>query len=137
MDRALHLKFLKEIAATTHAQGWAVGDINTLTFLQTVNAWGFPLYPDITAILNDATDLYAELVQFVGIHDTSLRQPESWLGTWRHPCTKRIYLDITTSLPDLDDAVVAARATNSRSERKIEAVYNSFLDETLFLSSLS
>ena len=137
MTRASHHKFLKEIAATTHAQGWAVGDVNTLTFLQTVNAWGFPLYPDKTAILDDATDLYAELVKFVDIHDTPLRQPKAWLGTWRHPHTKRVYLDITTSLPDLDDAVAAARAINKRSIRKIEAVYNSFLDETLFLSTLS
>ena len=114
-----------------------MGDVKTLTFLETVNAWGFPLYPDETVVLGGETDVYVELVEFVAENSEFLRQPGAWLGTWCHPKTGYIYLDITTSLPKLGDALKAARAINSRSTRKIEAIYNSSLGETLFLTSLS
>ena len=136
MARASHCKFLKKVAETTHRRGWAVGDINTLTFLQTVDAWGFPLYPDETVILSETTDLYSELANFMEANGALLRQPEAWLGTWCHPKTSRIYLDVTTSLPDLDSAVSAVQTINSRSTRKIEAIYNSALNEALFLTPL-
>ena len=99
----------------TLEQGWAVGDVKTLTFLETVNAWGFPLYPDKTVILEKDTDIYSKLVEFVDKNGEFLRHPEAWLGTWCHPKTGCIYLDITTSLPELGDALEAARA-------KIEAI---------------
>jgi hypothetical protein len=62
-----------------------------------------------------------------------LREADSWLGTWINPHTGEYYLDITTSRQDLAEAQATARAISLREGRKIVALYNSKLDQTVYL----
>lgn len=133
MDAAVNSHYLEKVVTLTLEQGWAVSKPRTGTFLQPTDAWGFPRHPDETAILPPDADLKAALAAFVTANAALLDEPNCWLGTWVNPETNAIYLDVTTSCQTLGEVLEVTAEINARSRRKIIAVYNSALDETIYL----
>lgn len=133
MDTATNPGYLERVGTLTLEQGWAVSNPVTGTFLQPTDLWGFPKYPDQTVILPPDADLKAALTAFVTANAALLDEPNCWLGTWVHPETNEIYLDVTTSCRTLGEALELTSKINARSKRKIVAVYNSALDRTIYL----
>ena len=131
--RTTWLTYLKKIQELTLAQGWAVSKPNTEEFLRPINAWGFPKYPDRTVILPPVIDFGLALEAFIRANTAQLEEPDCWLGTWQHPRTGDIYLDVTTSCAQLSEALELTARSNAVSKRKIIAVYNSQLDKTVYL----
>ena len=130
---AAYAAYLNEVQNLTREQGWAVSNPSTGKFLQQINAWGFPKYPDHTVILPPDANLVTALESFIVANKPFLEETNNWLGTWVHPGTGDVYIDVTTSCKDLDEALRLTAQTNATSKRKIIAVYNSSLNETVYL----
>jgi hypothetical protein len=73
------------------------------------------------------------LKSFISANETFLREPDCWLGTWINPQTRCLYLDITTSCRDLDEARKLALDISAHEGRRIVAIYNSKRKETVYL----
>lgn len=127
-------RFLSEVATITLERGWAVGSVVTLQFLPVVDAWGYPKYPDRTLILEPESELMGPLRQFIATNRALLIEPNCWLGTWVHPDTQRVFLDVTTSTEGLLAALEAVGVINRRSQRAVLAIYNSAQNKTVFLA---
>ncbi len=126
-------RYLERVRELTLECGWAVSNPVTEEFLHRADAWGFPKYPDRTVILPPDADLIAALESFVVTNTVFLQEANCWLGTWVHPETGKIYLDVTTSCKGLEAALRQVTRINSVSKRQIIAIYNSSLDKTLYL----
>ena len=74
-----------------------------------------------------------ELKKFIRANEPLLREPDCWLGTWINPQTHCFYLDIATSVSDLDEAKKIALETGIREGRKIVALHNSERNEIVYL----
>lgn len=133
MDAPANPHYLEKVEALTLERGWAVSRPKTGSFLGPTDAWGFPKYPDRTVIVPPDADLAAALAAFTSANAVFLDEPNCWLGTWVHPGTGEVYLDVTTSRRALGEVLEVTAQINARSERKIIAVYNSALDETVYL----
>ena len=118
---------------TTLERGWAVAKPKTGAFLPPTDAWGFPKYPDRTITLPPDADLVTALAAFIRSNALFLDEKNCWLGTWVNPETKNVYLDITTSCTDLDEALRVTARINAASRRKIIAVDNSSMGEIVYL----
>lgn len=118
-----HRAYLNKMQLTLE-QGWAVSNPYTREFLPKVGAWGFPKHPDRTVILPPTSDLVVSLATFVTANSLFFGD-DLWLGTWIYPRTGEVYLAITTSCLQF--------LTPSLSKRQIISVYNSQLDETVYL----
>jgi hypothetical protein len=125
--------YVLNVATTTLEKGATASKLDTYQFLAPVDAWGFPKYPGKTVILPPEANLVEALKTFIADNETYLREADSWLGTWINPHTGEYYLDITTSRQDLAEAQATARAISLREGRKIVALYNSKLDQTVYL----
>lgn len=77
--------------------------------------------------------MLASLETFTKANAPFLKETNCWLGTWVHPGTGYVYLDVTTSCTDLHETLRAVARINAASKRKIIAVYNSSRDETVYL----
>ena len=121
------------IAAATLKDGGAAFELNSYRFLEPMDIWSFPKYPNRTAILPGTTDLIAALGDFITKNERFLREPDCWLGTWIHPQTGDLYLDIATGREDLDEARQSALEASQRDRRKIVAIYNSHKKLTIYL----
>lgn len=117
----------------TLEQGWAVSNPATEEFLRQADAWGFPKYPDRTVILRPDADLTAVLEAFIVTNTVFLQEHSCWLGTWVRPATGDVYLDVTTSCKDLNEALRVVSRINVASKRQIIALHNSRLDKTVYL----
>jgi hypothetical protein len=126
-------KYVLNVATATLEKGVTASKLDTYQFLAPVDAWGFPKYPGRTVILPPEADLVEALKAFITDNESALREADSWLGTWINPHTGQYYLDITTSRQDLAEARATARAISLREGRKIVALYNSKLDQTVYL----
>jgi len=126
-------RYILEVAIATLEQGMTASKLETYRFLPPVDAWGFPKYPGRTVILPPGADLSEELVKFVEANEPHLREPDCWLGTWINPHTQHCYLDITTSCRCLEEARRVAMELSTKGGRKIVAIYNAKLDETVYL----
>lgn len=125
--------YLQEIAATTLTDGGAAFKLDTCHFLQPMDVWEFPKYPNQTAILPSNIDLVEALRGFISTNERFLRERDCWLGTWINPPTREFYLDVTTSCKDLDEAKKMALEASRRDGRKIVAIYNSKRKLTVYL----
>jgi hypothetical protein len=126
-------KYVLEVAITTLEQGGAASNLDTYQFLPPMDVWGFPKYPSKTAILPPDVDLVAELKGFISAHESLLRGPDCWLGTWINPRNQHFYLDIATGCQDLSTARRTALEISAREGRRIVALYNSKRHETIYL----
>ncbi len=97
------------------------------------DAWDFPKYPGRTVVLRPDADLIAALGSFIVSNTVFLQEENCWLGTWVHPETGKIYLDVTTSCKSLEAGLRQVARINSVSKRQIIAMYNSSLGKTLYL----
>lgn len=125
--------YVREIAAATLANGGAAFHLDTLQFLPPLDIWSFPKYPGKTIILPSDINLEQALKNYIATNTASLREPNCWLGTWIHPETREFYLDITTGCSDLKVAKRLALEASRRDGRKIVAIYNSKLKQTIYL----
>ncbi len=125
--------YLERVRELTLEQGWTVSSPVTEGFLRQADAWGFPKYPDRTVILPPDADLIAALGSFIVTNTVFLQETNCWLGTWVHPDKGDIYLNVTTSCKELGEALHTVARINAASKRNIIAVYNSSLDETVYL----
>jgi hypothetical protein len=126
-------KYVLEVAITTLENGGTVSKSDTYQLLPPADDWKFPKYPNKTAILPPEIDLVDELKRFISENEHLLREPDCWLGTWINPQTHCFYLDITTSVVDLDEAKKMALEIGNREGRKIVALYNSGRNEIVYL----
>ena len=125
--------YINEVAAATREQGGVTSKPATGQLLPPVDEWGFPKYPGRTLILPPCVDLARELKRFVAENEKLLEEPNCCLGTWVNPRTLHIYVDITTSRKDLEEARRVARERSSAEGRQIVALYNSERKETEYL----
>lgn len=98
-----------------------------------MDAWQFPKYPGKTVILPPEIDQPVELIKFISLNVVLLMEPDCWLGPWINPQTRHFYFDITTSCDGSEEARRAALDISARQGRKIVAVYNSKLNEIVYL----
>ncbi len=125
--------YLERVRELTLEQGWTVSSPVTEGFLRQADAWGFPKYPDRTVILPPDADLIAALGSFIVTNTVFSQETNCWLGTWVHPETGKIYLDVTTSCKGLEATLRQVAQINTVSKRQIIAIYNSSLDKTVYL----
>ena len=126
-------RYILDVVIATLENGGSASRIDTYQFLTPVDTWRFPKYPSKTAILPPDACLSMELKKFIDVNKTFLQEPECWLGTWINPYTRHFYLDVTTSCKDLEIARKTAIDISSKEGRKIVAIYNSKLDQTVYL----
>ncbi len=133
LERYYFEKYLLEVAITTLEKGISASKVDLYQFLAPTDSWGFPKYPDKTAILPPESDLVAELRAFINLNRIYLLEADSWLGTWIHPSSRSCYIDITMSCESLEEARKKAHERSKEGGRKIVALYNSKRDQTLYL----
>jgi hypothetical protein len=126
-------KYISSIAAATVKSGGVAFKLDTCRFLEPTDIWSFPKYPGRTVILPSNVDLLEALAEFISRNERFLNEPDCWLGTWIHPQTGDLYLDIATGCEDLDEAQQKALEASQRDGRKIVAIYNSKRKETIYL----
>jgi len=126
-------RYVLDVAIATLERGMTASKLDTYQFLPPVDAWGFPKYPGRTVILPPDANLLEELRRFIEANETYLREPGCWLGTWVNPHTRHCYLDITTSCKDMEKARKMAMDLSAKEGRRIVAIYNSKLDQTVYL----
>ena len=126
-------RYILGVAIATLENGGSASKIDTYQFLTSVDTWRFPKYPGKTVILPPDVCLTLELEKFIRTNEIYLQEPECWLGTWINPRTKQYYLDISTSCKDLEIARKTAIEISLKAGRKIVAIYNSELEQTVYL----
>lgn len=126
-------RYVLDVAIKTLEKGGTASNLATYHFLSPVDAWRFPKYPSKTVILPPDKNLLSELKKFIEANEAFLREPDCWLGTWINPHTKHYYLDITTSCKELEHAKRTAIGISKKEGRKIVAIYNSKLEQTVYL----
>jgi len=126
-------KFLLDIISQTIDRGGVSTDIKSQAILPPANTWSFPKYPSKTRILPPDLDLQKELEKFIDKNEELLLEEGCFLGIWINPNTKNYYLDITTSVEDLEKAKKVAKKISRKEGRKIVSIYNSHLDKTIYL----
>jgi hypothetical protein len=136
LERYRFERYVLDVCIATMERGGVTSKLDTLQFLSPVDAWALPKYPDKTVILPPQVDLQEELMAFIQANEACLRQPDCWLGTWVEPDTCNYYLDITSLCLCLEDAMHEATVRNRRARRKIVALYNFKLSQTVYLNTL-
>ncbi|MCD6476507.1 MAG: hypothetical protein J7K85_09665, partial [Anaerolineaceae bacterium] len=126
-------RYIQDVVVSTLENGGSASRIDTYQLLKPEDVWRFPKYPGKTAILPPDVCLSVELEKFIEVNGTYLREPECWLGTWINPQTKHCYLDITTGCKNLEKAQQAALDISKKEGRKIVAIYNSKLEQIVYL----
>ena len=126
-------RYVLDVAIKTLEKGGTASSLDAYQFLSPVDAWCFPKYPSKTVILPPDMNLLNELKKFIEVNETFLRESNCWLGTWVNSHTKHCYLDITTSCKDLESAKQMAIDISIKDGRKIVAIYNSKLEQTVYL----
>jgi hypothetical protein len=126
--------YILDICIATIERGGVTSKIDTGQFFSSTEAWGLPKYPDRTVILPPETDLVQEIMTFISVNESYLREPDCWLGTWIDPSTGHCYLDITAIYSCLEDARREAIFLSQNAQRKIVALYDFKREETVYLS---
>lgn len=133
IEKFLFERYILDVAITTLEKGGSASRPETFQFLQPTDVWRFPKYPGKTVILPPDADLLEGIKQFIELNQAHLQESDCWLGTWINPHSKHCYLDISTSRSDLEDSRQAALAISEKEGRKIVAMYNSKLEQTVYL----
>ena len=125
--------YLALVALRTIEEGGITSHPVTYTFLEPIDAWGFPQYPSKTVIVPPSSILFDAIQAFVEQNMHYFLKSEVWFGTWIHPQTNACYLDITTSHENLNTARRLAQEASEQEGRKIVALYNSLRRQTIYL----
>lgn len=125
--------YLENVVARTLKEGGTASHPFHCKFLPVRDLWSFPKYPSKTAILPPTVDLLDALKDFISRNEPFLRETDCWLGTWINPNTGEYYLDIATGMADLSEAQRAAKQAGENEGRKIVAIFNPQLHQTIFL----
>lgn len=125
--------YVQALASRTRQEGGTASKPAARKFLPPRDLWCFPKYPAQTSILPPDVDLHATLTAFLAAHEGALAEEDCWLGTWVHPQTGEIYLDVSTGIADLEAARTAARQYGTREGRPVVAMFNPLRNETVFL----
>lgn len=133
LERYYLEKFIFEVSIATLEHGGVTSNLRTYQFLDPIDAWALPRYPEKTLILLPGTDISANLRHFIHANADHLHSPGSWLGTWINPATHCCHLDITEIYPSLEEARTQALQRNATSSRAIIAVYNFKQQRTIYL----
>lgn len=133
LERYYFEKYILEVSIATLERGGVTSKVDTYQFLNPVDAWGMPKYPDKTVILPSGANIFQGITDFIQCNDTYLREPDCWLGTWINPATSECYLDITTIYPCLEEARCEAIALSRTAQRRIVALYNFKHERTVYL----
>jgi hypothetical protein len=126
-------KYILEVAIATLEHGGVTSKVDTFKFLDAIDAWGVPKYPDRTHMLAPGANLQTEIRHFIEKNENYLREADSWLGTWIDPGPGICYLDITTICFNLEEARRIALICSRNAQRKIIALYNFKHAHTVFL----
>jgi hypothetical protein len=126
-------KYILEVSIATLERGGVTSKVDTYQFLDAIDAWCLPKYPDKTVILPPGSNLPQGIRDFIQRNTAALKEPEAWLGTWIDPGTNTCYLDITALYPCLEEARREAVALSQRAQRRIVALYNFKHAETVYL----
>lgn len=121
-----------EIANRTVAEGGATFDVRTQIFVVPIDAWYYPHYPKITKII-PIPELPAALKVFLEDNENLLQEKDNYLGTWLNPKTQEIYLDVTISKTNLEEALTGARKISKEQGRKIVTIYNPYLKKAEYV----
>src|SRR5271157_5171542 len=124
-------KYILEVSIATLERGGVTTNPNTYQFLAPIDAWGLPKYPGKTTILPREANIAVELIRFIRVNSTFLKEPDVWLGTWINPNTKNCHLDITTIYPTLEEAKREAFLRSMQESRNIVAIYNFKQNQTV------
>lgn len=127
-------KYVLAVVLATYKDGGTASRLDRYELVPPADAWEFPKHPDRTVILSPEANLAEALKKFILTNETFLREPDCWLGTWIHPQTGCIYLDITTRCIRLEAARQMALELSERAGRRIVALYNSARRETVYLT---
>jgi len=127
-EKILHLLIRK-----TNKTGGATADMEKKKLLVPKNAWFFPKYSSKTKIIPLNTNLLKELETFVNDNKGLFLEKNTFLGVWLNPNTQHYYLDVTTSVEDLNFAKKTAKEISIREGRKIVTLYNPKLNKTVYL----
>ena len=125
--------YLALVALRTIEEGGITSHPVTYTFLEPIDAWGFPQYPSKTVIVSPSSILLDAIQAFIEQNMPYFLKPKVWFGTWIHPQTNACYLDITMSHENLDTARRLAQEASAQEGRKIVALYNSLRQQTIYL----
>lgn len=126
-------RFLLDLVAATRAHDGASASLVNCQLLPPIDEWQFPKYPGRTVILPPDADLLKGLRRFITENESLLCEADCQIGLWVHPHTGQVYLDITTSCADLEEARRVALDVSTRDGRKIVALYNAVRGETVYL----
>lgn len=127
--------YLQAVVTRTRHEGGTASKPATYEFLPPQDIWCFPKYPSQTSILPSDVDLHQALKTFISEHANALAEEDCWLGTWVHPDTHEVYLDVSTGISDLESARVAALHYGMNEGRPIVAMFNPKQNQTIFLES--
>jgi hypothetical protein len=126
-------KYVLDVAIATLEKGGVTSKVASYQFLDSLDAWGVPKYPDRTVILPPEADLSQGIKAFIERNSAYLREPDCWLGTWIDPASGKCYLDITTICSCLEEAKSTALALSQGARRRIVALYNFKHEQTIYL----
>ncbi len=136
LERYHFEKYILEVSIATLERGGVTSKVDTYQFLNPIDAWGMPKYPDRTVILPPEVNIAQGIADFIQCNNAHLKEPDSWLGTWINPTTGECYLDITTIYPCLEEARREAIALSQRTRRRIVALYNFKHEQTVYLQEI-
>jgi hypothetical protein len=126
--------YVLEICQITQERGGVTSKVDTHQFVEAIDAWGVPKYPDRTVILPPGADLLQEVTVFIERNSEYLYAPDCWLGTWIDSKTGNCYLDVTAIYASLEDAWHEVLMLSQCAQRKIVALYNFKQERTVYLS---
>lgn len=127
-------RFVLDLAIATLKYGGVTSQLPTYKFLDPIDAWGLPKYPDKTLILNPEANIAEGLHNFIQTNEIFLREPDTWLGTWINPNTLCCYVDVTLICPRLEEARREAIQRSQEGKRPVLALYNFKYNKTLYLN---
>jgi hypothetical protein len=133
LERYSFEKYILGVSIATRERGGVTSKVDTYQFLNPIDAWGMPKYPDKTVILPPGANIAQGITDFIQCNAACLREPDCWLGTWINPTTDECYLDITTIYPCLEEARCEAIALSRTAQRRIVALYNFKHGQTVYL----
>ena len=132
-DRISLKKFLSILVKEIGQTSGVSASIDQRKLLNPRDSWYFPKYSSRTRIVPQTANLFVELEKFVKDNMELLIEENTFLGVWLNPNTHHYYLDITTSIDDLDIAKKTAKEISRREGRKIVTLYNPYLNKTEYL----
>ena len=123
---------IPEIVKRTMHDGGTTIDPQSFAFVEPKDLWYYPKYPSLTQIV-DVTELPVALGTFLKSNSNHLQEKNIVLGTWLHPHSGKVYIDINTYSKDENIALEDAKRISRYGGRQIVSMYNPLQNKTEYI----